>query len=50
MAQAAKSGLQEGLGEKDKWANHGMWPLEKFTEMNQVWERGRGKLKYSTLD
>lgn len=28
MAQAAKSGLQEGLGEKDKWANHGMWPLE----------------------
>lgn len=50
MAQAAKSGFQEGLGEKDKWANHGMWPLEKFTEMNQVWERGRGKLKYSTLD
>lgn len=50
MAQAAKSDLQEGLGEKDKWANHGMWPLEKITETKQVWERGRGKLKNSTLD
>lgn len=45
MAQAAKSGLHEGLGKKDKW----MWPLEKFTEMKQVWERGGGKLN-STLD
>lgn len=50
MTQAAKSSLQEGLGEEDKWANHGMRPLEKITQTKQVWEGGRGKLKNSTLD
>lgn len=50
MVQAAQSGLQENLGEKDKWANYGMWPLEKITEMEQVWEKGWSKLKNNTWD
>lgn len=40
MAQAAQSDLQENLGEKDKRANYGMWPLQKITKMEQVWEKG----------
>lgn len=40
MAQAAKSGLQEGLEGKDKWANHGMWPLA-ITEIAGLGKRER---------
>lgn len=50
MAQAAQSDLQENLGEKDKRANYGMWPLQKITKMEQVWEKGWSKLKNSTWD
>lgn len=48
MAQAAQPGLQENLGQKDKWANYRMWPLEQITEMEQVWEKGCSKLKNNT--
>lgn len=50
MAQAAQSDLQENLGEKDKRANYGMWPLQKITKMEQIWEKGWSKLKNSTWD
>lgn len=46
VAEDENSGLLEGLGEKDKWVNHRTWPLEKSRE--QVWKRGREKLKNST--